>query len=139
MTDHVLGDGGLRDVDAKLEQFPVHPRCTPTWVGLGHLPDELTDVRGNGWSTASVPTAFPGPVQPEAFSVPSDDGFGFHEGERLGPVFPDPGEQDPKESVAVRQVRTIDRPLQDSDLLPQSEILESQLPVGCQDGDQSSE
>ncbi len=100
MTDHVFGDGGLRDVDPKLEQFAVYPRRSPAWVGLGHLSDELTDLRGNGWSTLSVPTALPGPVQPEAFSVPSDDGFGFHEGERLGPVCPDSGEQDPEESVA---------------------------------------
>ena len=33
-TDHELGDRDLRDVDPKLEQLPVHPRCTPTWVGL---------------------------------------------------------------------------------------------------------
>ncbi len=123
MTEHVLRDGGLRDIDPKLEQFPMHPRCSPTWVGPRHLPDEFTDLRGNGWSTFSVPTALPSPVQPEASSVPSDDGLGLHDGEYLGPVRPDPGQQDPEESVALLQMRTFDRPLQDSDLLPQCEIL----------------
>ncbi len=71
--------------------------------------------------------------------MPSDDGFWFHERERHGPVCPDPGEQDPEESVALFQVRTFDRTMQDSDLLAQCEILEGQLSVGCQHGNQSSE
>jgi len=123
VMDHVLGDGGLRDIDPKLEQFPVYPRCAPTWVGLGHPPDEPTDVRGNGWSTLSVPTAFPSPIHPEAFSVPSDNGLGLDDREHLGPVRPDPGQQNPKESVALFQMRTFDRTLQDRDLLPQGKIL----------------
>jgi hypothetical protein len=129
----------LRDVDPEFEQFPVDPRCTPTWVGLRHLPDELTDLQGNDWSPHTAPTAFPGPVQPEAFSVPSDNGLGFDDSEHLGPVFPYPGEQDPEESVALFQKKTFDRTLQDSDLLPQCEILEGQLSLGCQGGNQSSE
>ncbi len=117
----------------------MHPRRAPTWVGPGHLPDELTDLQGNGWSTLSVPTALPGPVEPEAFSVPSDDGLGLHDGEYLGPVRPDPGQQGPEESVALLQMRTFDRALQDNDLLPQCEILKGQSSVGCQGGDQGSE
>mgnify|MGYP001817640798 CR=1 FL=1 len=132
VTDHVLGDGGLRDIDPKLEQFPVYPRCTPAWFGLRHPSDELTDVRGNGWSTLSVPTAFPSPILPEAFSVPSDNGLGLDDREYLGPIRPDPGQENPKESVALFQMRTFDRTLQDSVLLPQCEILEGKLSVGCQ-------
>ena len=112
-----------------LSNSPWHPRCTPTWVGLRHLPNEFTDVRSNCWAAASVAAAFPAPVQPEAFSVPTDDGFGFDDGEHFRPVSANPGEQDPEESVAVFQMRTFDRTLQDSNLLPQCEILESQMPV----------
>ena len=71
--------------------------------------------------------------------MPSDDGFGLHEGERLSPVCPDPGKQNPEESVALFQVKTVDRTLQNSDLLPQREVLDGHLSVACQDGDQGSE
>jgi hypothetical protein len=36
-------------------------------------------------------------------------------------------------------MRTFDRALQNSDLLPQREVLEGQFSVGCQGGDQGSE
>jgi hypothetical protein len=36
---HILGDAGLTNVDAKLEQFPMNARRTPQWVGNTHLPD----------------------------------------------------------------------------------------------------
>ncbi len=71
--------------------------------------------------------------------MPSDDRLGSDDGEYLGPVRPDPGQQNPEESVALLQMRAFDRALQDSDLLPQCEILEGQVSVGCQDGNQGSE
>jgi hypothetical protein len=33
-------DRALRDVDAKLPQFAVDPRCTPEWIRRAHLRDE---------------------------------------------------------------------------------------------------
>ncbi len=42
---HILGYGGLADIDAKLEQFAVNPRSTPERVGKAHCADQLPDVR----------------------------------------------------------------------------------------------
>ena len=118
VTDHVLGDGCLRDIEPEFEQFTVDPRCSPTWVGARHLPDEFADLRCNRGSSPRISPAFPGPVQSEASPVPSDDSLGLHDGEDLGPVLPNPGQQGPKEAVAVLQMRTFDSALKDRNLLP---------------------
>jgi hypothetical protein len=36
---HILGDAGLPNVDAELEQFAMNARRTPQWVGNAHLPN----------------------------------------------------------------------------------------------------
>ena len=36
---HILGDAGLTNVDAELEQFAMNARRTPLWVGNAHLPN----------------------------------------------------------------------------------------------------
>src|SRR5260370_35238300 len=47
---HVFCHGGLPDIDAKLEQFAVDPRCSPKRVRDAHVANELANVRG-GLST----------------------------------------------------------------------------------------
>src|SRR5262245_1390262 len=36
---HILGNAGLPDIDAKLEQFTMDTRCTPQRIGDAHLAD----------------------------------------------------------------------------------------------------
>jgi hypothetical protein len=36
---HILGDAGLPNIDAELEQFAMNARRTPQWVGNAHLPN----------------------------------------------------------------------------------------------------
>ena len=72
-------------------------------------------------------------------AVPADDRLRLHDGERVGPVLPDLGQEHPKESIAVLQPRPLDGALEDDNLLPEREILKGQLPVGSQNGDQGSE
>ena len=38
-SHHVLGDAGLANADAELEQFAMNARRAPQWVGNTHLPD----------------------------------------------------------------------------------------------------
>ena len=40
---HVLGNGGLPNIDAELEQFAMNPRCTPKRVLNTHVSNELTN------------------------------------------------------------------------------------------------
>src|SRR6266849_5678694 len=41
---HVFCNGCLADLDSKLEEFSVDPRCAPQWVGDAHVPNELTNI-----------------------------------------------------------------------------------------------
>ena len=86
MSDHVLGDGGLRDVDAELEQLAVHAGCSPERVGEAYLPDESTDVFGNGGPTAPVSAGLPGPEESETPSGPANDGVRLDDYERVPPA-----------------------------------------------------
>ena len=74
-----------------------------------------------------------------AISMPPDNGLRLHDGECLSPVRPDPGQQDPEQSVAFLEMGTFRRALQNGDLLPQCEVLEGQLSVASQGGDDGSE
>jgi hypothetical protein len=42
---HVFCHGGLPDIDAKLEQFAMDPRCSPKRVRSAHVANELANVR----------------------------------------------------------------------------------------------
>src|SRR3974390_1482824 len=41
MFDHVLGDGRLREIEAKLEELAVDARGAPQRVLFAHLPDKI--------------------------------------------------------------------------------------------------
>ena len=133
-AEHILGDRGLRYLDAELEQFAVNSWRSPKWIGSRHLADEFPDIWGNRRSPLSLSTACPGPVQPETLSVPSDDGVGLHHDQATGPVLPEPGQQHPQESVALLQIGTLDTALQNGDLMAQREVLKGQASAGRQGG-----
>ena len=101
MVNHVLRDRGLVDRDAELEQLTVNPRGTPEWVFAGHLPDEITDLFGNLPSSQPLRSTLPFPLQTKPSPVPSGDGLGLDEGQRLSPVGPKSRQYDPKGSIPV--------------------------------------
>src|SRR5262252_626044 len=68
---HVLCNGGLPDIDAKLEQFAVDPRCSPKRVRDAHVANELANVRRCLWS-ATDRSGFPAPIGSEPSTVPAD-------------------------------------------------------------------
>ena len=75
MLDHVLGDAGLSDVKAELEQFSMDARCAPQRVVHAHSPDQSPQVRVDGWP-ASARARFPTPVAAKASSMPTYDRLG---------------------------------------------------------------
>jgi hypothetical protein len=40
LAGHILGDAGLADLDAELEQFAMDPRRSPQRIGNAHLADQ---------------------------------------------------------------------------------------------------
>jgi len=73
---HVLGNGGLPDIDAELEQFAMNPRCTPKRVLNTHVSNELTNLQQSLWS-ATARSRFPPPIGSESGPVPTDDRLRF--------------------------------------------------------------
>src|SRR6476660_7572342 len=61
---HVLGNGGLPDIDAELEQFAMNPRSTPKRVLNTHVSNELTNLQRSLWS-ATARSRFPPPIGSE--------------------------------------------------------------------------
>jgi hypothetical protein len=68
----------------------------------------------------------------------SNDGVGLHQRQSVGPIVPDPGQEEPRDPIGLLKARSLDGTLQDDNLLPQREILKGQIPVGRQAGDQGS-
>src|SRR6195256_2364151 len=73
---HVLGNGGLPDIDAELEQFAMNPRCTPKRVLNTHVSNELTNLQRSLWS-ATARSRFPAPIGSESGPVPTDHRLRF--------------------------------------------------------------
>src|SRR5262249_14342741 len=55
-SDHVLGNGGLRDLNAQFHEFAVDPGCAPNRVLAAHGSNQIADLFRNGRpSGLSVP------------------------------------------------------------------------------------
>ena len=66
----------------------------------------------------------PGPEQTKAFPVPADDGRGLDDKDAGLPVVPDGAQPGPQQSISRRQFGSLDRALQNADLMAESEDLE---------------
>src|SRR3974390_630663 len=79
---HILGDAGLANVDAELEQFTMNARCAPQRVGNAHLPDQLPD-RSRHSGAAPTGPRLPAPVTAETCAMPSHHGIRPNDGKRF--------------------------------------------------------
>jgi hypothetical protein len=81
---HIFRDRGLTDVEPEFQQFAMNSRGAPTRIGLRHRANQRTDVRWHGRSPHATP-ALQGPPEPEASSVPGDDGLRLDDDQRRSP------------------------------------------------------
>src|SRR6516165_6137161 len=79
---HIPGDAGLADLDAELEKLSMDSRRSPQRVGDAHLVDQPANFQRYNWSAAALPR-FPAPIQSETGTVPTHDGIGLHNRQRL--------------------------------------------------------
>ena len=128
------GPGGrqaLSDVDAELEKFAVDSGGTPEWVRGGHACDQGLDLSIEGRATSGRATRELGPVFAEAAPLPSQDGVGSHDHERLSPPDPDPGQPDPEKTIRRAKPGPGRRPLVHGELLTQGKVLDRELAVAA--------
>ena len=84
----VLAHAGLTDVDAKFEQFTLDAGRTPKRIVAAHFADQFSHVFGNRRPAKLAATNFPGPDQPEALTMPANDGFRLDDGQGRSPSAP---------------------------------------------------
>ena len=125
-TGHILGDRGLCQINAQLEQLSVDTRCAPEGIGKGNLADECHEFERDTRSPCFPLPALPPPVELEAHAMPSDDGIRLDDKEAVAPVAPNPGQEHPEAPVCPRQPRPLPWPLKHLYLMPQGQILHSQ-------------
>ncbi len=136
MANHVLGDGGLGNGDAKLYKLAVHAGSSPKRIGAAHVADQLAYSGRDGWASGTTSPTLPCPIAPEAGAVPPDDRLGFHDDEDPLPISPDSAQKHPETAVDIREPRTFHRTIEDGELLAKSEILESQLATSLERRDE---
>jgi hypothetical protein len=108
----------------------VNPWRAPQGVGLGHPADEGSDLGGDGGAAGPMPSALPGPEEPETGAVPLDDGRGLDDEDGRRPASPEAGKQDPEHAVGGPHPWPRRGALEDGQLMPQREVLEHQGAVG---------
>jgi hypothetical protein len=128
---HEGGHGALGDIDAELEELPVDAGSTPQGIRCDHFPDEGGDLGIDARTTSSRPARKLGPVLAEAATLPTQDGVGRHDDQRLPPTGPESGEAGPEQAVSRTEPRPGSRSFVDGDLLAQSKVLEGELAVAA--------
>ena len=119
---------------SKVYGSPSHP-TVPYLAEL--VPYQLTYFGSDAWSSGPTPSALPSPISSEPTTVPADDRLRFHDDEDALPVSPDSAQQHPKHAVDIREPWPFHGTAEDGELLPKSDILESQLATSLEGGDES--
>ena len=115
------------------KQPPIHDRskpCNQGWI-------DFLRSTSDAWSSRPTPSALPSPISSEPTTVPADDRLRFHDDEDALPVSPDSAQQHPKPAVDLREPRPFHGTAEDGELLPKSDILESQLATSLEGRDES--
>src|SRR5438093_9565530 len=137
---HEPRDGALGDVDPQPEKFPVNSRGAPQRIGRSHPCHESLDLSIDGWAARDGPGGELGPVLAEAAPLPPQNGVGGHDDESLPPAGPHPRQRDPEESVGPAHLRPGHRPLVDSELVAQGQVLQGDMAVSAaEEGKQSKQ
>src|SRR5262249_54220966 len=85
-------------------QFAVDPRCAPQPVGLAHLPDQVADLSGDGWTAAPGP-GFPSPEGPETLPMPADHGLWSYDRDGVQHARAEAIEPDEGQPIRIGQVQ----------------------------------
>jgi hypothetical protein len=106
MSNHVLGDRCLTDLDPELKKLAMDPWRSPQRIRPRHLADQVSDLL---WHIRpSRPSALPSPVPTKPLAMPTDDGLGSDKHERFAPVSPEAKQERPEDPILVLQSRLLD-------------------------------
>src|SRR5215831_8628706 len=75
VSDHVLGNRSLRDLNAQLHQLAVDPGCAPDRVLSTDRSNQIADLFGNLRPSGLSMPNLPSPIPTKSLTMPVDDGF----------------------------------------------------------------
>ena len=122
--DHILRDAGLSDLKAELEQFAMDARRSPQRIVNAHPPDQRAQIRGD-LRSASKRAGFPTPVPAKAGPMPTYQGLGPDNCDRLEDRWEPSIQLDEEQTIAIRE------PDATAHLPPQYDQLMSERSVLC--------
>jgi len=114
----VLAHACLADIDAEFQQLAVDTWGTPKWILAAHLPNQLAGFFRHCWTSGPTAANFPCPEQPEALTMPANDGFRPDDDQGRSPIAPDFAQPSPEEPIGGCQFRPPHRATQDAELVP---------------------
>ena len=105
---HVLGHGGLTDLEAELQEFPVDARRAPQRIVRAHLPDQRPQLAARLWPP-SARSRLPAPIDPEPLTMPAHQCLRMHDSDRWGDPRPKAKEQSEYEAIGPGQSYSLRR------------------------------
>src|SRR5712664_4208217 len=129
-TRHETRNRALRNLKAELEQFTMDARRAPERIAERHGANELGKLGTDRRSTRSPPSRLPGPESTKALPMPTNDGLGANDMERLAPRCPAPRETHPESAIEASEPRSFGAVAEQGELLPERQVLEREISAG---------
>ena len=76
VSDQVLSNRGLRQLESQFQQFSVNPRSAPARIRQAHPMNQIDDLPRHGGSSFRMAT-LPLAIQSKSLAMPSDDSLGL--------------------------------------------------------------
>jgi hypothetical protein len=117
----------------KFDQFSVNPRRSPQRIRGAHLANERSNGRIRARATGTSVRRALRPSASEPLAMPGHHRVGVYDNQGRAPVLPGLGEQDPKQPIAIADLRTFDRAPEHRQLLTERHVLECDCAVSAAD------
>jgi len=122
-----IGYRSFGDLDSQLEEFSVNPGCPPERISLCHSANEIADLTAYLRPSRTFGPGLKLPKQLETFFVLPSDSLRLHEDQRITPVTPDTGKQNPEETVYTANLRPLYRLFHDGQLLAERKVFQNKI------------
>jgi hypothetical protein len=135
-----VGYRSLGEIKPEHEKLAMDAQRPPSWILNHHPEDQLTNLLRSLFSPNFRPDFgdMP-PIQAESGPVPANHCFRGDDNEGLLPTGPDSPSNYPEEFIEEAEDRPWAVPLQHSELLPEREILQDEMPTATKHASKRSE
>ena len=130
-TSHVFGDRTCADSNTKARQFRLNSALFPQRVLLSHAADDLSGfVVGRFTACFARVSRPPSPMGLPTNAMPSDDSIRLDDDEMVTPIREPAADQNPESTVRVANPGSRLAPLENDELLAQTQVLSRQSRFG---------